>query len=102
MDEPFKTALMSKVETDVCTVINRILDGVVSPCDLYVGQGNIPVVRAVARNVTFHILHNKYGLSYADIAKRAKMNKESIMRCIRKVQYMTELDPLYMKIMEAM
>lgn len=100
MDEFCKVVLMSKVERNVCATVSKILAGDVNPHDLYIGIGNIPVIRAVARNFTFYILHNRFGLSYSDLSKRAGMTKESVMRCIRKVQYLSESDYMYQNIME--
>lgn len=92
--------VFAQVERKVCDIVrSRGLE--VRPDELYIGRGNIPVARAMARNYIFYILHNSYGLSYSTISRRAKMNKESVMRCIRKVQDFSESDALYKYVMEA-
>lgn len=92
--------VFAQVERKVCDIVcSRGLE--VRPDELYTGRGNIPVARAMARNYIFYVLHNSYGFSYSAISRRAEMNKESVMRCIRKVQYLSESDALYKHIMEA-
>ena len=58
---------MNKVERMVCEQVNTAMrieekEGV-NVDDLYVGNTNIPLARAVARNFVLDVLHNRYGFS---------------------------------------
>lgn len=90
---------MNKVEQMVCECVTIALsnesgDTVVAD-DLYVGKKNIPFARAVARNFVLDVLHNRYGFSYTIIAQRAEMNRESVMRCVRKCHTLVSYDKTY-------
>ena len=100
MEKSYKNILMARAEIDVCAAINKTLASDINPHDLYKFKGNIPVILAVARNLTFYLLHNSFGLSYSDISRRAGMTKESVMRCVRKVQYLSEFDSVYQNLMK--
>jgi len=95
---------MQNAEELVCQCVSKVLleDGraPVDIVELYHGKTNIPLGRAIARNVVFDILHNKYGFSYSVISQRASMGLTSVMRCVRKSIQMRNTDVLYIRVYE--
>ena len=91
--------IMSKVEAMVCEQVSKAMQtqerDEVSLDDIYDGVTNIPFGRAVARNFIFDVLHNRYCFSFSVIAQRADMNRESVMRCVRKCHELLTTDRTY-------
>lgn len=94
--------IMQNVETIVCDCVNEIMeeDGrkPVSPGEIYLGKKNIPYARILARSFTFDVLHNKFGFSYAVIAQRADMVRNSVIMCISKCHQLQMFDKTYKKV----
>ena len=92
---------MLTIETAVCSAASRVMCGRgtgVSVCELYEGRTNIPFVRALARNVCFHVMHFHFGFSYAVIAQRSGLGEKSVMRCVRKFHMYSRYDRHYMAV----
>jgi len=80
-----------KVRKLVCFVIE-------TPCEeLYVGVGNIPLKRAVARNLCLYILHDRYAVCYNQLASLTSLTQRSVMRCVKKARMYIEYDKMYIK-----
>lgn len=65
--------------------------------DLYLGTGNIPVKRAMARNLCLYLLHDRFSFFYKQLAEITGMTQRSIMRCVRKARIYTSHDKEYIK-----
>jgi len=96
---------MYKIEEMVCFLANTLIPHKdmydVTPNDVYIGKKNIPLVRAVARNFIFNILHNSFGFSYSVIAQRSDMTRDSVIRCVRKcISSLAMYDNIYTKMKE--
>lgn len=93
---------MQWIEQTVCECVSAVMEEMqrdtISIDDLYKGKKNIPLARSIARNVIFDTFHNKYGFSYAVIAQRADMERNSVIRCVKKCHNYKHCDAIYGKV----
>lgn len=89
-----------EVELLVCEVVSSYTNVSVSAEELYVGLKNIPFCRSVARNMSFYVLHNMYGISYTKLAARSGKDARSVMRCVRKSRERLDFDQVYRDVSE--
>ncbi len=97
-----KNYIMQNVEDIVCGCVNEVMKEEgrkpVGSNEIYLGKKNIPYARILARSFTFDVLHNKFGFSYAVIAQRADMARNSVIMCISKCHQLQVFDKVYKKV----
>lgn len=94
-----KSGVIRKVERIVCGCVNEafsvITMGRYRPVyvpSLYDGVTNIPFARRIARGAVFSISHDRFGVSYSDIAAHSKISCRNIIRSARSYKDMSCFD----------
>lgn len=82
-----KDYILNRVEQIVCMVVNDAMDTFmpknryrVAPDELYSGATNIPFAKKLARGVCFCVFHERFSLSYAEIAFRSGISRRNVIR----------------------
>lgn len=62
---------------------------------IYDSKRNIPLPLAVARSLTYYVMHNHYGFSYKYMSERSGMTRNAIVKAVRKTRNLIYIDSIY-------
>lgn len=80
-----KSDVIRKIESIVCDCVNRVLidRNPVYPSTIYEGKTNIMLAGRIARGAVFSVSHDRFGISYSDIARHSNISDRNIIRSVR-------------------
>jgi len=80
-----KSDVIKRIERIVCDCVNRVFVGrnPVYPSTIYEGKTNIMLTGRIARGAVFTVSHNRFGISYSDIASHSNISDRNIIRSVR-------------------
>ena len=83
--DSLKSGVIRKVERIVCDCVNKVFcnQDPVYPSTIYEGRTNIILTGRIARGAVFAVLHNRFGISYGNIAKHSKISSRNIIRSVK-------------------
>lgn len=85
-----KSYIVNVVEITVCGIVGHVTQD-----ELYTGTGNIPLFRAIARNICLYIMHDHLGYCHRMIAELTGLSVRSVMRNVGKARHFVFSDELY-------
>lgn len=89
-----KSDVIRRVERIVCDCVNKVFSDRNPVCTstIYEGKTNIMLSVRIARCAVFAILHNRFGISYSDIARHSNISKRNIIRSVKTYKDIPESD----------
>lgn len=80
-----KSGVIRKIERIVCDCVNRVFSGrnPVYPSTIYEGKTNIMLTGRIARGAVFSVSHDRFGITYSDIARHSNISDRNIIRSVR-------------------
>lgn len=80
-----KSGVIRKVERLVCECVNKVFSdrNPVCPSTIYEGRTNIMLTGRIARGAVFSVSHNRFGISYSDIARHSNISDRNIIRSVK-------------------
>lgn len=80
-----KSGVIKKVERIVCDCVNKVFSdrNPVCPSTIYEGRTNIMITGRIARGAVFTVSHNRFGISYSDIARHSNISDRNIIRSVK-------------------
>lgn len=91
-----KSGVIRKVENIVCDCVSKVFYDrkTIFPSEIYVGETNIPLTVRIARGAVFDVSHNRFGISYGEIARHANISKRNIIRSVKAYKDVSDADIL--------
>lgn len=80
-----KSDVIRKIERIVCDCVNKVFSdrNPVCPSTIYEGRTNIMLTGRIARGAVFAVSHNRFGISYSDIARHSNISDRNIIRSVK-------------------
>lgn len=97
-----KSGVIRKVERIVCDCVNEVFSdrNPVYPSTIYEGKTNVMLTGRIARGAVFTVSHDRFGISYSDIAMLSKISNRNIIRSVRAYKDIPDSDDAIMKVRE--
>lgn len=97
-----KSGVIRKVERIVCDCVNKVFSdrNPVCPWTIYEGRTNIILTGRIARGAVFSVSHNRFGISYSDIARYSNISNRNIIRSVRAYKDIPDSDEDVRKVKE--
>lgn len=87
--------VLTKVEKLVCAQINALFGVSVEQEELYAGRTKVKTYVSMARSLSFMTMHDRYGVTYRNIAKRAGMKPNSVIHAVMRARKLRFIDKEY-------
>lgn len=77
--------VIRKVERIVCDCVNEVFSdrNPVCPSSLYKGKTNIMLTGRIARGAVFSVSHDRFGITYSNIARHSNISDRNIIRSVK-------------------
>lgn len=89
-----KSGVIRKIERIVCDCVNKVFSdrNPVFPSTIYEGRTNIMLTGRIARGAVFSVSHNRFGISYSDIARHCNISDRNIIRSVKAYKDIPDCD----------